>query len=472
MTETYPLYPIVVVDDEAAALKSVEVNLRAGGFDHIKCFQDSREVLPFLYGNRIELLLLDLTMPDISGQDILSVVEKENPGLPVIVITGLNDVNTAVECMRSGAVDYLVKPVERNRLLSSVKKFIELEELKRNYQNLKERLLSDDLSHPKAFSHIVTRNRKMKALFQYIEAVANTREPILITGETGTGKELFARAVHEAGGMKGEFVAVNVAGLDDAVFTDTLFGHRKGAYTGAAEMRKGLVEQAHMGTLFLDEIGDLSLVSQAKLLRLIQEKEFFPLGADVPKYTNARIEVATNRNLTKRIQEEKFRKDLFFRLSVHVIDIPPLSERRDDLRVLVPFFLKEAAESMGKTVPSPPPELYDLLDSYHFPGNVRELRSMIFDAVSRHKSKILSLSGFYQALGLDESKEMPRSPEPPAGTLFSAFKQLPTLKGAETQLIEEALTRSKGNQSMAAKLLGMTRQALNNRLQKHRGGSV
>jgi len=468
MTGSYPLYPIVVVDDEAAALKSVEINLRAGGFDHVKCFQDSREVLPYLHGNRVELLLLDLTMPEISGQDILNVVEKEHPGLPVIVITGLNDVNTAVECMKSGAVDYLLKPVERNRLLSSVKKFIELEELKRNYQNLKERLLSDELRHPEAFSHIVTRNGKMKGLFRYIEAIAGTREPILITGETGTGKELLARAAHEAGEMKGEFVAVNVAGLDDTVFTDTLFGHRKGAYTGAADARKGLVEQAHMGTLFLDEIGDLSLSSQAKLLRLIQEKEYFPLGADIPKHSSARILVATNRDLADRIRKDEFRKDLFYRLSVHVIKIPPLYERRDDLRELIPYFLKEAAESMGKSVPSPPPELYDLLDSYHFPGNVRELRSMIFDAVSRHKSKVLSLSVFYNALGLDESKETSFPVEPSAGTLYSSFKQLPSLKGAENQLIEEALARSKGNQSMAAKLLGMSRQALNNRLKKLR----
>lgn len=470
MTQNNPTHPILIVDDEASALKSFEVSLRSSGYNNIVCFQDSTKVLPYLDSHPVELLLLDLTMPLLSGQEILENTAGDHPEIPVIVATGLNDVQTAVKCMKAGAKDYLLKPVERNRLLASVRNCIELEELKRQFHLLKDHLLEEELKNPQCFSSIITENERMIRLFRYLEAIAGTREPILITGETGTGKELFARAVHEVSGRPGEFVPVNVAGLDDNVFTDTLFGHKKGAFTDAAQVREGLVEKADRGTIFLDEIGDLSPVSQSKLLRLIQEKEFYPLGSDMPKQASAHIVVATNRDLKGLMETRTFRKDLFFRLSVHHLRIPPLRERRDDLGILAQHFIQEAAAAFEKKPPTAPPELDALLESYHFPGNIRELRSLIFDAVGRHRGGMLSLEVFRKGMGLEaEPNEIPEAAtagNAGGGEFFTRLDRLPTLKQAETELVREALSRSGGNQSLAARFLGITRQALNSRLKR------
>jgi DNA-binding NtrC family response regulator len=282
------------------------------------------------------------------------------------------------------------------------------------------------------------------------------------------GKELVAKAVHSLSNRSGPFVPVNVAGLDDHVFADTLFGHKKGAFTDAREARAGLIEQAAGGTLFLDEIGDLSTSSQVKLLRLLQEGEFFPLGSDVAKRSDARIVVATNQNLEELQSSGKFRKDLYYRLCSHHIQIPTLGERREDLPVLVDHFLAKASKTLNRKKPTPPGELITLLSTYHFPGNIRELESIIFDAVSSHKSGKLSMDVFkahisqkHPTLKADSGDLTPEKPTP---IIFS--EQLPTLKQAEQLLIDEAMERSKGNQSIAALGLGISRQALNKRLKK------
>jgi DNA-binding NtrC family response regulator len=461
-----PTYPVLIVDDDRSALKSFEIALRTMGITNIISVQDSREVFPLLSKTQVELIILDLTMPYLSGEDILKKISQDFPGIPIIVVTGLNDVDTAVECMKLGAVDYFLKPVEKNRLTASVNRLIELRELKIQYNHLKIQFFNEGLENPGAFSHIITNNTKMTSIFLYIEAISRSNEPILITGETGTGKELFAGAIHNVSRPAKSFVAVNVAGLDDNMFSDTLFGHKKGAFTTAVEFRKGLVEKAQGGTLFLDEIGDLVTISQVKLLRLIQEKEYFSLGSDAVKTTDARIVMATNRDLKKMMNKGEFRKDLFYRLSVHHIHIPPLRERKDDLPILVDFFLQEAAGSMGKKKPTYPSELFTLLETYHFPGNVRELRSMVYNAVSQHKSRVLSLDIFKKAVGLNhlDVETGGEGEKEENQNIFSDVDELPRLKEAEYMLIEEALRRSKGNQSIAAKLLGVTRQAIYSRL--------
>ena len=238
--------------------------------------------------------------------------------------------------------------------------------------------------HP-AFAEIVTQNPTMHALFRYVEAIARSPQPVLITGETGTGKELMARAVHRLAAPRGDFVAVNVAGLDDQVFSDTLFGHTRGAFTGADRPREGLITRAEDGTLFLDEIGDLAAVSQVKLLRLLQEGTYYPLGADRPRQSRARVVVATNRDVVQDVQAGTFRKDLYYRLRAHHVQLPPLRARRDDLALLVTHCLAKAATALHKPVPTPPLALYQLLHTYTFPGNVRELEAMVFDAVARHQ---------------------------------------------------------------------------------------
>ena len=389
-----PQRPILLVDDEAQALTSFEMTLRSARMSHFISCHDSRDVLPVLAREEIEVMLLDLWMPHVSGEELLQKITADYPDLPVIIITGADDVETAVRCMRQGAFDYIVKPVEKSRLVSSVRRAVELRELHRENQSLKARVLSDRLNRPEAFAAIVTISPAMRSIFQYVEAVAPSPRPLMITGDTGVGKELVARAVHTLSNRKGAFVPVNVAGLDDHVFADTLFGHKRGAFTGAMEARAGLLEQAAGGTLFLDEIGDLSAVSQVKLLRLLQEGEYLPLGSDLAKRSDARIVVATNQDLEAARNSGRFRKDLYYRLCGHHIHILPLRERREDLPVLLDYFLEKAAVSLGKKKPTPPDELVKLLASYHFPGNVRELESMVYNAVSLHASGKLSMDAF------------------------------------------------------------------------------
>jgi len=465
---TYPELPVMVVDDEAQALTSFELTLRSASMNHFICCQDSREVMSVLARQEIEIMLLDLWMPHLSGEELLRQITSDFPDVPVIIVTGADDVETAVKCMKQGAFDYIVKPVEKSRLVSSVKRGIELRELHRENQLLKARILSDRLSRPEAFAEIVTVSPAMRSIFQYIEAVAPSPRAVLITGETGVGKELVARAVHTLSNRKGAFIPVNIAGLDDHVFADTLFGHKKGAFTGAMEARPGLLEQATGGTLFLDEIGDLSAVSQVKLLRLLQDGEYLPLGSDLAKRSDTRIVVATNQDLDAARNSGRFRKDLYYRLCGHRVQIPPLRQRPEDLPVLLDHFLEKAANSLGKKKPTPPDELLKLLAAYRFPGNVRELESMVYNAVSIHTAGKLSMDAFKAEI----FNTQPSLAGDSAGAIDAAdgttvfSDPLPTIKQVERLLVDEALRRSGGNQAIAAKMLGITRQALNKRLKK------
>ena len=462
-------FPILLVDDDPQFLLSSGVTLRAAGVSPVVTVEDSRQVVPFLEGREAAAVVIDLTMPHLPGRDLLPALKERYPGLPVIVMTGRNDVEIAVECMRGGAFDYLVKPVEPARFVSCIRRAMEIRSLQAEVASLKEQFLSGTLRTPSAFAGIVTGSRKMLAALQYIEVVAPSRHPVLVTGETGTGKELVGRAIHVLSGCRGELVTVNVAGLDDTMFSDTLFGHRKGAYTGADQAREGLISRASGGTLFLDEIGDLSETSQVKLLRLIDDRKYYPLGADVPRESDARIVCATHRSLEALLAGGGFRRDLYYRLSGYKVHLPPLRERKEDIPLLVDAFLSEAAESEGKRKPTVPPELCTLLSTYDFPGNVRELRMLVFDAVVRHKAGVLSLESFRRAVGAKEGSPPPEESVDadvragPAG-LFGGMPRLPTLKDAEEQLVAEALARAKNNQGIAASLLGITRQALNKRL--------
>jgi DNA-binding NtrC family response regulator len=307
----------------------------------------------------------------------------------------------------------------------------------------------------------------MRGIFKYIEVISRTDQPVLITGETGTGKELIARAIHKVSGKRGDFVAVNVAGLDDTMFSDALFGHRKGAFTGAISNREGLIAKAKGGTLFLDEIGDLSEASQLKLLRVIQEKVYYPLGSDISKSTDARIIVATNQDILEMVSKGKFRKDLFYRLKAHHVHLPPLRERKDDIPILLDHFITESAKQLGKRPPKYPEELIILLMNYNFPGNIRELKMIVYDAVARCKSRILSLEIFKDLIDINNAIDKELKSEIIKFYIQMRFPdKLPTLKEMEEILMNEALRRAKGNQGIAASMLGITRQALNKRLRK------
>jgi DNA-binding NtrC family response regulator len=304
----------------------------------------------------------------------------------------------------------------------------------------------------------------MFSIFHYIEAVAKGVNPVLITGESGTGKTRIAQAIHKLSLKTGPLVAVNVAGLDEETFADTLFGHARGAFAGAGEPRSGMVEQAADGTLFLDGIGDLQPSSQARLLRLLQEGEYHPLGSDRPRWMRARIVVATHQNLAEKQASGTFRKDLYYRLRSHYVHLPPLRERKGDIPLLLDHFLDAASRSFGKKKPTPPKELPVLLANYEFPGNVSELMAMVHDAVESHQGKILSMEAFKRAIGEHELALTVQRPDDPGSNPYLDLDRLPTLGEAHELLIQEALRRAEGNQSLAARMLGVTQSALSKRL--------
>lgn len=472
MNSSEPLpISVLLVDDEPEILLGASSIIKSAGIQPVVTLQDSRRVLPLLETTAVSILILDLFMPHLSGMELLPNIRRKYPNITIIVITASLEVETAVVCMKEGVFDYLVKPVEEERLISSVKKEMDVQSLRQHVCTLKQSLLAGQTTFGSTFDTIITRCKKMQAIFRYVTATAVTNEPILITGETGVGKELFAHAVHKISERQGQFITINVAGLDDIVFTDTLFGHRKGAYTGADLPREDLIAQAKGGTLFLDEIGDLSESAQVKLLRLLQEREYYPLGSDLPRKTDARIVLATNRDLGKRIADGMFRADLYYRLAVHEITIPPLRERKEDIPLLATHFLAQAARSMDKPTPTPPVELFSLLMGYDFPGNIRELRGVVFDAVAQHESRMISMQSFRKIIDhsrvattsatitvSEDNKKALTSP------MIQYTEKCPTLKEAEWSVIHEALRRANNNQGVAAILLGISRQALNRRL--------
>lgn len=467
MDETlYPSFGVLLVDDEKAWLRTLSMTLamEAGITNVVRC-HDSRRVMEILETQDIGLVLLDLTMPHISGNDLLSRIIEEHPGVTVIIISGLNQIDMAVDCMKKGAFDFYVKTVEGERLIKGIKRAIRSIDLERENLEIRSRFFTGNVERPECFSDIITRSKAMHAIFQYIEAIAMSARPVLITGESGVGKELVARAIHRISGRSGPLLPVNVAGLDDTLFSSTLFGHRKGAYTGAEGNRSGMVEQAGNGTLFLDEIGDLSIPSQVKLLRLLQEGEYFPMGSDVMKRMNARIVVATHQDLAASQAEGRLRKDLYYRLCSHHVHIPPLRERKEDISLLLDHFLEQAAEEFGKNKPTCPKELPVLLENYPFPGNVRELKGMVFNAMSMHRNRMLSMDAFKQAMDRLPVYQADLS-DPVHDSVFVSDMPLPGLKEVSGLLVQEAMKRSRGNQSLAARLLGISQPALNKRLKK------
>ncbi|MGE5698461.1 MAG: sigma-54-dependent transcriptional regulator, partial [Deltaproteobacteria bacterium] len=340
------VFAVVIVDDDPGFLRAAQLTMRVAGIGPVRAISDSREIMSFLSDAGASVIVLDLIMPHLSGFDLLPRLKQAHPELPIIVLTGLVEADAVVDCMKQGAFDYLVKPVESDRFISCIRGALEL----------RTTLPPSNRDDTRAFRGIVTTHPSMKVVLRYAETAARTGQPVLITGETGTGKELVARALHDLSGCPGAFVPVNIAGLDDTIFSDTLFGHRKGAYTGACQDREGLVARAADGTLFLDEIGDLERRSQIKLLRLLEEKEYNPLGADNPRKTSARIVCATNCDLAGRVSSGIFREDLYYRIRIHHVHVPPLRERMDDLPLLVDHCLEQASRSLGKRKPTPPAE--------------------------------------------------------------------------------------------------------------------
>ena len=461
---------LLIIDDEVDFRESIALYFLDAGFTVFEAC-NGREGLEVFARERPDVVFTDLRMPVLDGFEVIAELTSSSPETPIIVISGVGLVREVIHAMRLGARDYLVKPIlDMDALKLVLMRALRENSLLKEIDSLKEKLLRGHLSHQDAFAPIKTQNPSMVALMQYIEAIATSSEPVLITGETGTGKELLAQAVHKISERKGSFVPVNVSGLDDQMFTDTLFGHVKGAFSGADQRRGGLLTQADGGTIFLDEIGDLCETSQIKLLRLLQEREFYPLGSDTPRRTDARIVAATNRDLRAMVRSGLFRQDLYYRLFAHQILIPPLRERDGDLALLLDCFLSDAAKAFDKKKPTCPAELCSYLAAYGFPGNVRELRAMVFDAVARHGHGVLSIESFRKAIGSESylKAPVPDTTKPSVVLRFRDEERMPTLDEAETVLIEQALELAHGNQGIAATYLGISRNALNKKLVRGR----
>ncbi|WP_049770430.1 sigma-54-dependent transcriptional regulator [Desulforapulum autotrophicum] len=466
---------VLIVDDEAHILTGFSTELKYNGIKNIITCDASSKVMEILDQNDVGMVFLDLMMPEISGREILARITEHHPHIPVVVVTASSDVDTAVACMRQGAHDFLSKPVEPGRLASVCRHTMEYAEMKFEINRLSTTLLDSERGISKAFDPIVTRNKAMESIFRYVESIASTSQPLFITGETGTGKDLIARAAHEISQRQGKFVKINAAGLDDAMFSDTLFGHAKGAYTGADSVRPGLVKKAGNGTLFLDEIGDLSVSSQVKLLGLIQDREYLRTGDDRTRYSDARIIAATNLDSKDLSNSKKFRRDLYFRLMTHHVHLPPLRNRPEDIAPLVNHFVQKACQTLDRDPPAVDNRIFKRLIVYPFPGNVRELEAMVFDGVSTCMGNTLDLQIFEHHMASAINGSTPGQTgsdlSPPASSLvdFSTFSILPTLKQACDLLVNEAIQRSGGNQAMAARMLGISRQALNRRIKQRAG---
>jgi len=464
--ERFPENPVLVVDDESFFLNSMVFYLRSNGISHVEQCNDSRLLMALLEKKKFSLLLLDLIMPHIGGKQLLPQIVEHYPDLPVIVLTGMDDVKIAVECMQTGAFNYLTKPIDTVRLIKIVQQTIEFMDVKKENILLKERLFSEDLKHPECFLEIITKNREMINIFKYMEATAASKFPVLVTGETGTGKELFVNAIHKVGNRQGKLVLKKVGGLDHKRFLDELYG---------SENKTGLLDEAKDGTLFLDEIADISNESQVALFQLIQEREYIASGVEKKSSSNARLVTATCKDLKSMSEKGEFRKDLYYRLQAHHIHIPPLRNRKEDIPSLVDHFVEESAKMLNKDKPRVPRGLTTLLASYDFPGNLRELGLMVYDVVNINQNGILPVEIFREKIRKQqESMVKICTPEElsPVDTMYAKKgkiffgESLPTFKELEELYINEAIKRAEGDGITAARLTGLSEEAFNHYLEK------
>ena len=441
---------ILVVDDDVGLLLSIKATLVSSGMPEPALVSESSRVMELVRGHHFQLVLLDLIMPHPSGMDILQQLEEEFPDIECVIITAVDKISTAVQAMKFGAYDYLVKPINREKLIIVINRALERYCLRHRLDSFHERQLFSDLRQPLAFKDMVAHDEAMALVFYQAEAVAPTDYNIIITGESGTGKEMLAHIIHNMSHRSQSlFLAVNIAAFSNTLFEDEFFGHTKGAYTGAVNEKKGFFEEAQGGTLFLDEITELELSLQAKLLRVIQERELYRLGSTKARNVDIRIICAANRDIQEEIRKGLFRKDLFYRLNISNIHIPALRERRDDILPLAHHFLKIHAEKNKKEIDSLAPDLADRLLEYPFPGNVRELENIIAAAILLEKGKILTLPS---AFGLTHS-----SAQHPKEDVLA-------LEEVEKRHILGVLKVTSGNRTRAAKILGIGLRTLQRKL--------
>ncbi len=445
--------PILLIDDERAILSSLTVLLAQNDYYDVDVLSESRLAPDRLDQGAYDLLVLDMSMPEVSGMDILRYTREHHPHLEVIILTGLGDVELAVEAMKLGAYDYLTKPASEERLIFTIRRALERVEMRRELDALRSGLERSSLQSPGAFSHILTRSPKMLSTLMKVEQIAPTSGTVLIWGESGTGKELVASAIHNLSKRADKpFVAVNAG----------VFAAEKGAFTGATEKRKGFLEEAAGGTLFLDEIGELPFDVQVKLLRVLQEGEFFRVGSTVPRKADVRILAATNKDLHSEIRKGTFRKDLFYRLNINSITLPPLREREGDVAYLAHHFLRRCSQENDKEVQSFTDPALELLVRYDFPGNVRELMNVVHSAVVFERSDQVQVESLPSYLLKATRRERPVVE--PASSLDSGV--LRTLQEVEREHLAKVLRAVGNNRTRAARVLGLSRAGLHNKIKR------
>ncbi len=438
---------ILIVEDEDKLRRVIELQLRGAGFE-VEQARTAEQAVPM--APNVGLILTDLRLPGMTGLELLAQLRKENSQAPVIVMTAYSSVETAVEAMRAGAADFLPKPFSMDHMMTVIQKALDYRELRAENRNLREQL-----GARYDIANIVGESTQMQAIFETVKRIAPTRSTVLLAGESGTGKDLIARAIHFQSTRRDKpFVKINCTAIPENLMESELFGYEKGAFTGANVSKPGKFEQADGGTAFLDVIGDVPMAVQVKLLRILQERELERLGSNKTRQIDVRVIAATNVDLRQALEQGTFREDLFYRLNVMPIEIPPLRERPEDIPALARRFVAKFSRELGSAADSISAEGMQILREYRWPGNVRQLENVI------ERSMLLSQGARLEASDIKLDTE--RKPRPDLGSHF--IPEGMTLDEYEQAILREALRRAGGNKSQAARMLGLTRNALRYRL--------
>ena len=440
-----------MADDERSLRELLAIVLRREGYE-VLLAENGRMALSALARGPVDLLISDIKMPDMSGVDVLRSAKTSDPALSAIMMTAFASTETAVEAMRLGACDYLVKPFDVDELKLKVREKLESRQLRQ--ENL---LLKRALNEPHAFAGIIGRSSAMQSVFDLVESVARTTSTVLVTGESGTGKELVARALHQQSLRRDRpFVALNCGALTETLLESELFGHMKGSFTGADTTKKGLIEGAEGGTIFLDEIGETTPMMQVKLLRVLQERRFRRVGGLEEIEADIRVIAATNQDLARMVAEGRFREDLYYRINVIPIQLPPLRDRREDIPLIAEHFLGKYRQSMGKAIETIAGEAMSLLTAYHWPGNIRELENVIERAVALERTPAI----LAESLPVQLRSGVRPLGSAPAGDVealpSAGFDLEQHVQNVERRYLAQALERAGGVQVRAAELLGMS----------------
>lgn len=448
--------PVLVVDDDEGLLLSIKATLVSSGLPEPALVSDSRRVMDLVREYDFQLILLDLMMPHLTGMEVLRKIKEQSPHVECIIVSAIDDVTSAVKAVSLGASDYLVKPLNSDKLIALVNGTLEKYTVQHELERLGSKKVFSNLKNPEAFAEIVAEDEAMALIFHQVEAVAGTDYSVVISGESGTGKEMLARVIHKLSNRSNApFYAVNMASFSKTIFEDEFFGHTKGAYTDAASDKIGFFEAAHGGTLFLDEITELDPSLQGKLLRVIEERELYRLGSTEVRNVDVRIIAATNRDINQEIVKGAFRADLYYRINMYNIKVPPLRERQKDILPIAHHFLKIHSEINNKKIRSLSPELEQRLMQYSYPGNVRELENIIAAAVLQEKGKTISLASTLNLLPYD-------------GPERRRHIELLTLEELEKRHIEKVLELSGGNRLKAAKILGVNVSTIYRKIEKYK----